>query len=377
MKRFMQLLRYFDWLSCLITFILCFIGLFFIFSATYSPIAPYSLFFKKQALGIMGGIVIYVIVACSKSKSLLYWGNLLYFAVMGLLLFTLCKGSVGMGAQRWVNLFFIKIQPSELAKALFPAYIASLISRQKNYHFSFYTMIPLLIVQIISFVLILKQPDLGTALVFLFTASLLVWIAGMPLKYFLYGTLLICFTMPLIWHYILKDYQKNRIMVFLGQGKAHKERYQIEQAHIAIGSGGVAGKGFLKGTQNKLRFLPEGRTDFIFAVLCEEWGFIGSIVVLMLYLILFIRILCQIKYISTLNTHVLAIGILANVVLSTIINIGMVIGLLPVVGVPLPLMSYGLSNLWVTLASFAWIQSIVMSERTISTYHTRSSCIRQ
>lgn len=367
----MQLSRYFDWISCLLTFIICFIGLFFIFSATYSPLIPYSIFFKKQLLGILGGIVIYTGITWSSSKSLLYWGNVLYFVVMGLLLFTLCKGSIGMGAQRWINLFFIKIQPSELAKALFPAYIASLIAHQKNYHFSLIKFIPLLIIQIISFILILKQPDLGTALVFLFTASLLVWIAGMPLKYFVYGGIFVCITAPFTWHYILKEYQKNRIMVFLGQGKAHKERYQIEQAHIAIGSGGLAGKGFLKGTQNKLRFLPEGRTDFVFAVLCEEWGFIGSIAILMLYLMLFIRLLYRINYIATLSMHILALGILSNIMFSTIINIGMVIGLLPVVGIPLPLMSYGLSNLWVTLASFAWIQSIIMHERTMSTYNQR------
>ena len=126
--------------------------------------------------------------------------------------------------------------------------------------------------QAVSFVLILKQPDLGTALVFLFTGMMLLWSAGMPLKYFLDSALFVCATAPLMWQYVLKEYQKNRIMVFLGQGQAHKERYQIEQAHIAIGSGGLSGKGFLKGTQNKLRFLPERRTDFIFAVLCERVG---------------------------------------------------------------------------------------------------------
>lgn len=364
--------RYFDWISCLLTFTLCLVGLFFIFSATYSPVAPYSLFFKKQLLGLLGGFVIYAVMCWANSKSLLYWGNIFYFGVIGLLLFTLCKGSIGMGAQRWINLFFIKIQPSELAKALFPAYMATLIAQQKNYHFSFTNLIPLVLIQITSFVLILKQPDLGTSLVFLFTGIVLIWIAGMPFKYFIYGGLFLCITAPFTWHYVLKEYQKNRIMVFLGHGQAHKERYQIEQAHIAIGSGGIVGKGFLKGTQNKLRFLPEGRTDFIFAVLCEEWGLVGAITVLLLYLILFIRILYQIMHVSDLSMHILALGIVFNIIFSTIINIGMVIGLLPVVGVPLPLMSYGLSNLWVTLASFAWIQSIIMHERSISNYSTKS-----
>ena len=364
----MQSFRYFDWISCILTLALGTVGLLFIFSATYSPLVAYSIFFKKQAAGIVGGIIIYILIARSKSKSLLYWGHILYIPVIALLLLTLIKGSVGMGGQRWINLFFIKIQPSELAKALFPAYIAGTIHQQKNYQFSIVKFLPLLMVQLLSFILILKQPDLGTALVFLFTGMLLVWAAGMPSRFFLYGALALCISTPLIWGYVLKEYQKNRIRVFLGQGNAHKERYQIEQAHIAIGSGALTGKGFLKGTQNKFRFLPEGRTDFIFAVLCEEWGFLGAFAMLMLYLLLFLRILNHINAIKTVSMHILAIGILANILFSTIINIGMVIGLLPVVGVPLPLMSYGLSNLWVTLASFAWLQAIIMDECTVNTY---------
>lgn len=364
----MQKLRYFDSISAILTLLLATIGLLFIFSATHSPLIPYSVFFKKQAGGILGGIIIYALIARSKSKSLLYWGHILYIGVIALLLLTLIKGSVGMGGQRWINLFFIKIQPSELAKALFPAYIAGVIQQQKIYHFSFIKILPTLGIQLLSFILILKQPDLGTSLVFLFTGMVLMWVAGMPARFFLYAGLAVSITTPLLWRCVLKEYQKNRIRVFLGQGQAHKERYQIEQAHIAIGSGALTGKGFLKGTQNKLRFLPEGRTDFIFAVLCEEWGFVGALIILLCYLILFLRILLQISSIKTISMLVLAVGVLANILFSTIINIGMVIGLLPVVGVPLPLMSYGLSNLWVTLASFAWLQAIIMDDREVSTY---------
>ena len=128
----MQLFRYFDWISCILTMTLCLIGIFFIFSATYSPVAPYSLFFKKQAFGLLGGALIYGAISISNNKTLLYWGHILYFVVMGLLLFTLCKGSVIWAHSAGSNLFFIKIQPSELAKALFPAYCASLIQQQKS-----------------------------------------------------------------------------------------------------------------------------------------------------------------------------------------------------------------------------------------------------
>jgi rod shape determining protein RodA len=372
MIRTSGIFKYFDWISCIITATLSLLGVLFIFSATYSPLTPCSLFFKKQLIGLIGGALLYGLIAMSNNKTLLYWGHLAYYAVIGLLFFTLLKGSVGMGAQRWINLFFIKLQPSELAKALFPAFVAYTVGQQKEYHFSWSAMMPVLCTLIISFILILKQPDLGTALVFLFTASLLLWMAGMPRAVFVYGFIILFCAAPVVWKWGMKEYQKKRISVFLGEGQSHKERYQIEQAHIAIGSGSLTGKGFLQGTQNKLHFLPEGRTDFIFAVLAEEWGFLGACIVLMLYLLLFVRLLSLIRHIQDPSMCILAIGIVAHIIISTIVNVAMVMGLLPVVGVPLPLMSYGLSNLWVTLASLGWVQSIIMHEFAVGRYtHTR------
>jgi rod shape determining protein RodA len=368
MPRTSGLSSYFDWMSCILTLVLSCLGVLFIFSATYSPIEPCSIFFKKQVVGLIGGALLYALLALTNNKTLLYWGHLIYYVVVGLLIFTLIKGSVGMGGQRWINLFFIKFQPSELAKALFPAFVAYTVGQQKEYHFSWSAMTPVLVTLVVSFVLILKQPDLGTALVFLFTALLLLWMAGMPRAVFVYGFIILFCATPVIWKWCMKDYQKKRITVFLGEGQSHKERYQIEQAHIAIGSGSLMGKGFLQGTQNKLHFLPEGRTDFIFAVLAEEWGFLGACVVLMLYLLLFVRLLSLIRHIQDPSMCILAIGIVAHIIISTIVNVGMVLGLLPVVGVPLPLMSYGLSNLWVTLASLGWVQSIIMHEFAVGRY---------
>ena len=157
-------------------------------------------------------------------------------------------------------------------------------------------------------------------------------------------------------------YQKQRLSVFLGYGDDKKERYQIEQARIAIGSGGITGKGFLQGTQNKLFFLPEGRTDFIFAVICEECGFLGALLILLFYSLLFGSLLLKIKKITSPPAQTLAFGLLMYPLLSTIINLGMVLGLLPTVGIPLPFISYGSSNLWTTLASLGIIQSIFMRE---------------
>lgn len=353
-----------DWITFTIMCILAGIGLLFVFSATYTPTCPYSIYFKKQLVGVSLGIIIYWIFTFTDYRTLMRAGYFAYFVVIGLLLFTLFKGSIGMGGQRWLNLFFFKLQPSELAKPLFPAFVAYYFftHRRTMHRGSIKDFLPLLIILGFSFILIKQQPDLGTALTISFSGLLLFWLAGMPRSFFLISFLVTVIASPLIW-YVLKPYQRNRIIVFLGYGNTHKERYQIEQAAIAIGSGGLYGKGFLNGTQNQFHFLPESRTDCIFAVICEEWGFMGALFILLLYVLLFIRILYIIQMIDLPYVQLLAIGLLIHLVLSTIINIFMVIGLLPVVGIPLPLMSYGLANLLISCASLGWIQGIYIQEQ--------------
>lgn len=162
---------------------------------------------------------------------------------------------------------------------------------------------------------------------------------------------------------MLKPYQRNRIAVFLGYGSTQHERYQLEQAAIAVGSGGLKGKGFLQGTQNILQFLPESRTDFIFAVVCEEWGFVGALLVLFLYAFLFIRSLMMVQFINPPYLQLLAVGLIIPLMLSALINICMVLGLLPIVGIPLPFMSYGLTHLWISFISLGWFQSVYRQSR--------------
>lgn len=364
-----RIIKYFDPVQFILVVVLALIGLLTLFSATYSTERPFSFFFSKQVFGLTSGIAIYLICSLIDYRSLLRWGYFGYIFVIGLLLFTLAKGSIGMGAQRWLNLGFVKLQPSEIAKLLFPTYAAYHLhvdnSQQKNL---LVTFLPIIVMLAASFVLILKQPDLGTALIVIFTGLILMWLAGFPKKLFFAGLMIFLITAPLTWHYVLKPYQKNRIAVFLGYGDSHKERYQIEQALIAIGSGGIWGKGFLKGTQNKLKFLPESRTDFIFAVLCEEWGLVGALTIIMLYILLFIRMGYMVLSLYDPVIQLFAIGSVTHIVLSAIINMGMVVGLLPIVGIPLPLMSYGLSNLWITCASFGYFSRITMQQRSLQEY---------
>jgi rod shape determining protein RodA len=361
--------KYFDWISSCIIILLSVIGLFFVFSATCSPTKPFSIFFIKQAIGLIGGFVIYLGCCVTDYRTLLRWGYFAYIGVIGLLIFTLVKGSMGLGAQRWLDLGFMKLQPSELAKLLFPTFAAYHLDIEKDAKQTFIrTFLPMLCILGVSFILILKQPDLGTALIIAYTGFILLWLAGLPKKFFLWSAVILCIFMPLIWHYVLKPYQKNRIVVFLGYGDNHKERYQIEQATIAIGSGGMWGKGSLQGTQNKLRFLPESRTDFIFAVLCEEWGLAGALFLLFMYILLFWRCIGAVLSLSDPTIQLFALGAVIHIILSTIINIGMVVGLIPIVGIPLPLMSYGLSNLWVTYASLGWFARITMQQKYLEEY---------
>jgi rod shape determining protein RodA len=183
--------------------------------------------------------------------------------------------------------------------------------------------------------------------------------AGIGKKFFIIGGGMALISTPLLWH-LLKPYQKQRIAVFLGYGDRQKERYQIEQSCIAIGSGGLQGKGFLRGTQNMLQFLPESRTDFIFSIICEELGFMGACCVIVLYIILFVHILVMTATFHDETTQIFALGLIAPLCISAIINMGMVTGLLPVVGIPLPFMSFGSSHTWIEFASLGCFNSIAL-----------------
>lgn len=353
-------LRYFDWVSFSIMLILSIISLLFVFSSTYRVPEPYSIFFKKQLFGVISGIIIYFCCCFIDYRTLERWGYFAFFATIALLIFTIVKGSIGMGAQRWINLGLIKFQPSELAKLFFPPFFSFYLYTEKdNLTFSLEEFFPIIGILGFAFLLIRKQPDLGTALIVLFSGLIMLWLAGISRKFFLYSILICALGAPIVWK-CLRPYQQKRLLVYFGSGEARKERYQIEQSKIAIGSGGWVGKGFLNGTQNKLLFLPESRTDFIFSVLCEEWGFLGALTLIILYIIMFIRFFYIIITIKNFFAQLLATGLVIHLILSAIINISMVSGLLPIVGIPLPFMSYGISNLWICFASLGIFNSIAM-----------------
>lgn len=318
------------------------IGLFIIYSATDSK-EHYSPFFIKQFFGFIFGIFIVLIISVIPYKKIITWGNIFHIIVLILLIITLLKGSSVMGARRWINLGLFKIQPSELAKISLPIAIINYKLNNIIGKTNIYDWIKLLLLIMVTSLIIIKQPDLGSGIIVGGSGFIMLYILGLPKK--IITNLLIIFFLltPIIWN-IMHDYQKKRILVFLGNGSIKKERYQLEQSRIAIGSGGFIGKGFLNGTQKNFKFLPENRTDFIFSVLAEEFGFLGITFVILIYFFLIFRLFRQTLFIDEEDPYLLSCGLIIPIAISIIFNIGMVIGLLPIVGIPLPCMSYGISH---------------------------------
>lgn len=355
-------IKFFDWIQFFLTFSLVIIGIIFIYSATYTETRPFSLFFKKQCVGAFIGLFIYFFFAFVPLSFLMTYGQYCFLLTLFFLCYTTVAGRWAKGGKRWISLYFFRFQPSDLARLFFPAFSVRFFDDPHKMIFSRYTLSDLRVpigALGVCFFLIARQPDLGSALLVGIPGALLLWIGGLNKRTILSCIILGIIGMPLFWS-MLKPYQKGRIMVMLGYGDIKKERYQLEQSKIAIGSGGVLGKGFMQGTQNKLQFLPEDHTDFIFAVICEECGLLGACFLFLLFILLCARILFITLHVPLFQYQLVALGLLLPIMLSVIVNCGMVMGCLPVVGIPLPLVSYGLTNLWITLACLGWINNIAM-----------------
>ncbi len=289
------------------------------------------------------------------------WMRLAYpiFAIVCLLLIYVdIKGHIGMGAQRWINMGFIQLQPSEIMK------VATVLALARFFHGAtaedvrnpLFLAAPLGLVAV-PILLVVIQPDLGTALMIVFATAAMFFIAGVSYWVFAAAGAGCLAIMPVAWHF-LHDYQKKRVLTFLDpESDPLGAGYHITQSKIALGSGGITGKGFLQGTQSKLNFLPEKQTDFIFTLFTEEWGFIGGLGLMGLFAMIIVY-----GYIMALNIQnqfgrLLAMGIITNFSFYIFINIGMVMGLLPVVGVPLALISYGGTAMLSVLFGFGLLMS--------------------
>tara|TARA_B100000989_G_scaffold82820_1_gene59213 strand:- start:4513 stop:5637 length:1125 start_codon:yes stop_codon:yes gene_type:complete len=287
-------------------------------------------------------------------------GYIFYTIVLGFLIWASMYGVKASGSQRWVDLYFINLQPSELMKIAIIVCFAKFYHRvQINMVNSFKNILIPIVLLIIPVFLVISQPDLGTSILIGLSGLIVLWLAGVKVKYFIYSCLTLLISLPFIISF-LKPYQKLRILTFFNPDKDPLGAgYQIIQSKIAVGSGGISGKGFLKGTQSYLEFLPEKHTDFIFTLFSEEQGFIGSIFLLLLYGIIIYRIIKIGSECRSFFAKLFCYGYASSLFIYISVNMSMVLGLLPIVGSPLPIMSYGGSSMLATMIGF----SIVMSAK--------------
>jgi rod shape determining protein RodA len=340
--------------------LLCGFGLFVLYSAGGQDMAMV----QRQGTRLAIAFVLMLAVAQLTPARLQFWSPWLYGAGLLLLAAVLVTGEVGKGAQRWLDLGFVRFQPSELVKLATPMMLAWFLSK-RQLPLNWLQLGASLVLITLPAAMIVRQPDLGTALLVAASGIFVIFFAGLGWRLIAVVATLagaglgIVLARPDILDYVLLPYQKQRVLTFLNpENDPLGAGYHIIQSKIAIGSGGIYGKGWLNGTQSHLEFLPERHTDFIFAVLAEELGLTGVILLLLLYLFIILRGLYIAVQAQDTFSRLLAGGLTLVLFVYVFVNIGMVTGLLPVVGVPLPLISYGGTSLVTILAGFGILMSI-------------------
>ncbi|TBU79123.1 rod shape-determining protein RodA [Pseudomonas daroniae] len=313
----------------------------------------------KQASSFGIGLVAMVVIAQFEPRFMARWVPLGYLCGVGLLVVVDVMGHNAMGATRWINIpGVIRFQPSEFMKILMPATMAWYLAK-RSLPPSFKHVCVSLGLIVTPFVLILLQPDLGTSMLILASGAFVLFMAGLQWRWIAGAVAAIAPIAVAMWFFVMHDYQKRRVLTFINpESDPLGAGWNIIQSKAAIGSGGVFGKGWLLGTQSHLDFLPESHTDFIIAVLAEEFGLIGVCLLLLLYILLIARGLVITVQAQTLFGKLLAGGLTMTFFVYVFINIGMVSGLLPVVGVPLPFISYGGTSLITLLSGFGILMSI-------------------
>ena len=358
---FFQKVKELDYVLLISILILSFVSLAVMYSTDGGEILYHT---KSHFSKLVFFFLLMIIIAFFNIK---YWhafAYLFYLIIIMLLVWVSFFGIKSSGSQRWMDLYLFVLQPSELMK------ISVILCLAKYYHRikienvnSFTAIIFVLTIILIPTIFVVSQPDLGTSVLIALSGLIVLWLGGVRVKYFIFSLITFLISLPFIISF-LKPYQKLRILTFLDPDRDPLGAgYQIIQSKIAIGSGGLDGKGFLKGTQSYLDFLPEKHTDFIFTLFSEEFGFIGSIGLLILYVIIIIRII-RIGSISRSNfSKLFCFGFAFSIFIYIVVNLSMVLGLLPIVGSPLPIMSYGGSSMLATMIGFGIVLSAKVNHK--------------
>lgn len=347
--------RLISWPFLVLLALIATVGFVSLYSAAGGHMDPWA---SKQVVRFILGLAGLIAVALIDIRLWLKAAYPLYVLGILLLIYVDIKGHIGMGAQRWINLGFLQLQPSEVVK------ITTILALARFFHGAtaddvrnpLFLLAPLVLVGIPTLFVVI-QPDLGTAMTIMIVSGAIFFLAGV--SYWMFGVVLAAglAMLPVAWH-LLHDYQKKRVMIFLDpESDPLGAGYHITQSKIALGSGGIFGKGFLQGSQSHLNFLPEKQTDFIFTLFTEEWGLAGGLTLMTLFALTivygyFIALGCQNQF-----GRLLAMGVVVNFFVYVFINMGMVMGLLPVVGVPLPMISYGGTAMLSVLFGFGLLMS--------------------
>ena len=362
-KTFFEKIKSFDYILIIVILLIGIISCFVMYSTdggqfkyhTNSHILKFSIFF-----------VLFIMLSFIRIK---FWYSLAYIfyaIILFMLVCVLLFGVTAQGSQRWIDLYFLNLQPSELMKIAIIICVAKFYHRvqSENVHKMINFIYPIVLL-LFPIYLVVSQPDLGTAILIAASGLAVVWLAGVRVKYFFYSflTLLVC--TPFVIS-VLKPYQKLRILTFFNPERDPAGAgYQILQSKIAVGSGGLFGKGYLKGTQSYLEYLPEKHTDFIFTLFSEEFGFLGSLLLLVLYFIMLFRI-TRIGHLSkSYFSKFYCFGFVSALFIYIAVNMSMVLGLLPIVGSPLPILSYGGSALLATMIGLSIVMSCKIYDKEV------------
>jgi len=362
-QNFFQKVKNLDYILLLSILILSTLSLFVMYSTDGGELLYHT---KSHFIKLLVFFALMLLISFFNIKFWHLSSYFLYGIIILLLIWVSIYGIKVSGSQRWMNLYFLALQPSELMK------IGIILCLAKYYHRvsvekvnSFNSIFFALTIILIPIILVVSQPDLGTSILIASSGLIILWLGGVKIKYFFFSFITFLISLPFIISN-LQPYQKLRILTFLDPDRDPLGAgYQIIQSKIAIGSGGFSGKGFLQGTQSYLDFLPEKHTDFIFTLFSEEFGFIGSIGLLLLYLIIIIRII-RIGVISRSSfAKLFCFGFAFSIFIYITVNLSMVLGLLPIVGSPLPIMSYGGSSMLATMIGFGIVLSAKVHSKQV------------
>ncbi|HEY6307240.1 MAG TPA: rod shape-determining protein RodA [Candidatus Angelobacter sp.] len=352
--------RDFDWVLLIFVLLICVLGVVEIYSTTYGT--KFAGAQVKQIYWILAGLALMFIVSLLNYHILLENSLWFYGAAILALLAVTFFGRKYLGAKRWIQLPGGQhFQPSEWVKLVLIVALARYFSEENDRGASLLDVVKAGAIAAVPMLLVLRQPDLGTALTYVPVAVMALFLGGIKFRHAAVILLVAGVLAPAVWHYGLKPYQKDRLTSFLHpDADSQSSGYQLEQSKIAVGSGGIWGKGVLKGSQTQGLFLPEPHTDFIFAAWSEEHGFVGALALLLLYLLVLMRLIHNAQTASDRAGGFVVMGVVAILLFHVLVNAGMVVGFMPVTGIPLPLMSYGGSSLLFMFLALGIVMNIRM-----------------